>query len=77
MTSMGQIDVNEIGTIDFSLILNMSDNLSFVLRSIEHVVYEDRPIPESTLECTTSIFESHMQKIVSDHDVLVEVKKTG
>jgi hypothetical protein len=41
-------------TIDPSVILNMSDNLSFVLRSIEHVVYEDRPIPESTLECNPS-----------------------
>ena len=26
----------------------MSDNLSFVLRGIEDVVYEQRPIPEST-----------------------------
>jgi D-xylulose reductase len=36
------------------------DNPSFVLRGVEDVVYEQRPIPE-----------------VSDHEVLVEVKKTG
>ncbi|QRV72947.1 alcohol dehydrogenase [Ceratobasidium sp. AG-Ba] len=35
-------------------------NTSFVLRKVEDVVYEDRPVPE-----------------LGDHDVLVEVKKTG
>ncbi|KAE9397113.1 GroES-like protein [Gymnopus androsaceus JB14] len=39
----------------------MSDNPSFVLRSIEDVVYEDRPVPDS----------------VSDTEVLVAIKKTG
>jgi hypothetical protein len=32
----------------------MSDNPSFVLRGVEDVVYEQRPIPESTLQYNLS-----------------------
>ncbi|KAH8830490.1 xylitol dehydrogenase [Flagelloscypha sp. PMI_526] len=37
-----------------------SDSPSFVLKAVEDVAYEDRPIPE-----------------LGDHDVLVEIRKTG
>jgi D-xylulose reductase len=55
----------------------MSDNPAFVLRGIEDAVYEQRPIPESTLECDPHATKYFTETTVSDKEVLVEVKKTG
>lgn len=57
----------------------MADNPSFVLRGIDDVVYEQRPIPERT-----SLYAEHHPSDVEGQanpagpdDVVVEVKKTG
>lgn len=57
----------------------MSDNPSFVLRGVEDVIYEQRPIPEGTLACIRSpiYYRSYTYNTVADNEVLVEVKKTG
>jgi D-xylulose reductase len=56
--------------------MGRSDNPSFVLRAIEHVAYEQRPIPESRFKLSLVSYQSQSWT-VSDDDVLVEVKKTG
>lgn len=54
----------------------MTDNLSFVLRGIGDVVYEQRPIPEGY--SIVSIGDHDNSSIlVHDDQVLVQVKKTG
>jgi D-xylulose reductase len=56
----------------------MSDNPSLVLRGIEDVIYEQRPIPESrysSLGPTRSLCAHYC--LVKENDVLVAVKKTG
>lgn len=42
----------------------MSDNPSFVLRGVEDVVYEQRPIPESTPEFFLLKSHVHVQFII-------------
>ena len=37
----------------------MADNLSFVLRGVGDVVYEQRPIPESKLALANDFFSQH------------------
>lgn len=51
------------------------DNPSFVLKGIENVVYEQRPIPDSRFH----LFPAHGPscRSVADNETLVEVKKTG
>jgi hypothetical protein len=61
----------------------MSNNPSFVLRGIEDVVYEERPVPTGKIgfcHCDASSLiyvPIHIQSTVGDNEVLVEVKKTG
>lgn len=58
----------------------MSNNPSFVLRSIEDVAYEERPVPESGEQNLIQSFRKDFtseRHIVSDTEVLVAIKKTG
>ena len=56
----------------------MTDNLSFVLRGIGDVVYEQRPIPEGySIVSIGDHDNSSLAPIVHDDEVLVQVKKTG
>jgi hypothetical protein len=56
----------------------MTDNLSFVLRGIGDVVFEQRPIPEGYILSSASvIMTTHRSPLVHDDQVLVQVKKTG
>lgn len=57
----------------------MTDNPSFVLRAIEEVAYEERPVPESKLVRPTVLIHTLKYPAiqVSGDEVLVEVKKTG
>lgn len=54
----------------------MSDNPSFVLKGIDDVVYEQRPIPEGE-SIGTSSHRFAEDLPVTGNQVLVEVKKTG
>ena len=57
------------------------DNRSFVLRGIDDVVYEERPIPNGPFVSPPSPTSSTLIRLllspVGEHEVLVEVKKTG
>jgi hypothetical protein len=55
----------------------MSENLSFVLRGIGDVVYEQRPIPEGYSIVSVGDHGTHRSPLVHDDQVMVEVKKTG
>jgi hypothetical protein len=54
-----------------------SDNLSFVLRGINDVAYEQRPIPEGFFYCQHRCPSLLIIHLVNDDQVLVQVKKTG
>jgi len=57
------------------------DNRSFVLRGIDDVVYEERPIPHGTFPSPVAdVLDSDLGGLLSpvgEHEVLVEVMKTG
>ena len=57
------------------------DNRSFVLRGIDDVVYEERPIPHGTFPSpVVDVLDSdlgHLLSPVGEHEVLVEIMKTG
>jgi hypothetical protein len=60
---------------------DMADNLSLVLRAVENLAYEQRPIPDSRdliiLLAAGSSLNLSLSLAVSGDQVLVEVKKTG
>ena len=57
----------------------MSDNISFVLKSVGQVSFDHRPIPESLSVPPHVVMRGHRiySPIVSEDEVLIEVKKTG
>ncbi len=57
----------------------MSDNPAFVLKGVEDVVYEQRPVPEREwIICYVNGAHSSLTSIaVRDDEVLVAIKKTG
>lgn len=57
---------------------NIDDNLSFVLNAIQDVSFHQRPVPKTRefLHYTPRVLV-HNSPPVGDHEILVQVKKTG
>lgn len=53
------------------------DNLSFVLNAIQDVSFQQRPIPKSRQLIYIHILRLIYCSPVGEHEILVEVKKTG
>jgi hypothetical protein len=53
------------------------DNLSLVLNAIQDVSFQQRPIPKIRKVIQHESSQSDSLFLVGDHEILVEVKKTG